>query len=126
MQKTLFFTVAFYMSALLTGCASSTDGGSKLINFPGAYRIDIQQGNVITQDMVNQLRLGMTRNQVLYVMGSPLLKDSFDRNRWDYVYSLQPGNKKRHQENLILFFDNDKLIKIDGSVVTDKTDTSET
>lgn len=111
MQKTTvaLATGLLLSTTLLTGCANSTDGGSKLISFPGAYKIDIQQGNVVTQSMVDQLELGMTRAQVQYIMGTPLLQDTFDRNRWDYVYSHQPGDKAREQRTVTLFFDNDRL-----------------
>lgn len=119
MQKTTITLIAALFSAvlsttLLTGCASSTDSGSKLISFPGAYKIDIQQGNVITREMVDQLRPGMTRTQVQYVMGTPLLEDTFNSNRWDYIYSQQPGGKNREQKTVTLFFENDQLRSIQG------------
>lgn len=118
MQKTPALTAALISAALLvgtlSGCASSTDSGSKLISFPGAYKIDIQQGSVITQEMVDQLRPGMTRNQVQYVMGYPLLEDTFDRDRWDYVYSMQPGGEKRTQQTLTIFFKDDQLASVQG------------
>uniref|UniRef100_UPI0021473CD8 outer membrane protein assembly factor BamE n=1 Tax=Endozoicomonas sp. SESOKO1 TaxID=2828742 RepID=UPI0021473CD8 len=119
MQKTTIALVgalfpAIFLTTLLTGCASSTDSGSKLISFPGAYKIDIQQGNVITRGMVDQLRPGMTRAQVQYVMGTPLLEDTFNSNRWDYVYSQQPGGKSREQKTVTLFFENDQLNSIQG------------
>ena len=107
-------TVVLIAAALLAGCASSTDGGSKLVSFPGAYKIDIQQGNVITQEMVNKLRPGMSRNQVQFVMGTPLMEDAFDQDRWDYVYSNQPGGKKRTQQTLTIFFKDDRLASIEG------------
>ena len=107
-------TVVLIAAALLTGCASSTDGGSKLISFPGAYKIDIQQGNVITQEMINKLRPGMSRNQVQFVMGTPLMEDALNRNRWDFVYSNQPGGKKRTQQTLTIFFTDDRLASIEG------------
>lgn len=117
MQKTTVSLAAALLStALLTGCASSTDSGSKLISFPGAYKIDIQQGNVITQEMVNQLKPGMTRTQVQYVMGTPLLEDAFDKDRWDYVYSDQPGGKERTQKTLTIFFSGNKLSSIQGDI----------
>ena len=111
MQKTTvaLATGLLLSTTLLTGCANSTDGGSKLISFPGAYKIDIQQGNVVTQSMIDQLKLGMTRTQVQYIMGTPLLPDTFDRNRWDYVYSNQPGDKPREQRTVTLFLENDRL-----------------
>ena len=66
-------------------------------SFPGVYKIDIQQGNVVTQDMIDQLRPGMTRRQVRFIMGNPLIQDTFNTNRWDYLYSLQPGGGKRQR-----------------------------
>ena len=123
MQKRPALTsVVLIAAALLAGCASSTDSGSKLISFPGAYKIDIQQGNVITQEMINQLRPGMTRNQVQYVMGTPLLNDAFDQDRWDYVYSNQPGGKNRTQQTLTIFFQNDVLSSVQGDFRPDSTD----
>ena len=119
MKKNVFKLAAALITAtcssvLLTGCASSTEGGSKLISFPGAYKIDIQQGNVITQEMVDQLRPGMTRAQVQYVMGTSLLKDTFNKDRWDYVYSMQPGGGQREQKTVTLFFEGDELVSIVG------------
>ena len=111
MQKTTvaLATGLLLSTALIAGCANSTDGGSKLISFPGAYKIDIQQGNVITQSMIDQLKPGMTRTQVQYIMGTPLLQDTFGRNRWDYLYSNQPGDKPREQRTVTLYFHNDRL-----------------
>lgn len=116
-KTTITLAAALFSATLLTGCASSTDSGSKLISFPGAYKIDIQQGNVITREMVNQLRPGMTRAQVQYVMGTPLIEDTFNSNRWDYIYSLQPGGKSREQKTVTLFFVNDQLHSIQGDLV---------
>ena len=115
MQKRPALTaIVISAAALMAGCASSTDSGSKLISFPGAYKIDIQQGNVITQEMVDQLRPGMTRNQARYVLGTPLLEDTFNKDRWDYVYSMQPGGEDRTQQTLTIFFEDDKLASIQG------------
>lgn len=117
MQKTtIALATAFLSATLLTGCANSTDSGSKLISFPGAYKIDIQQGNVITQKMIDQLRPGMTRAQVQYVMGTSLLPDTFNSNRWDYVDSMQSGGKKRKQTTITLIFKDDHLNTIQGDL----------
>ena len=117
MQKiTGLLAAALCSTLLLTGCASSTDSSSKLISFPGAYKIDIQQGNIITQEMIDQLRPGMTRAQVQYVMGTPLLEDSFNKDRWDYVYSMHPGGQARTQTTVSLFFKDDKLSSIEGDL----------
>lgn len=73
--------------------------------FPGVYKIDIEQGNIITQEMIDQLRPGMTKRQVRYIMGTPLIQDTFSPERWDYLYSFQEGGGERTQERISLFFD---------------------
>jgi outer membrane protein assembly factor BamE len=106
MQKTklLLTSLTFVGLLALAGCS-----------FPGVYKIDVQQGNVVTQDMIDQLRPGMTRSQVRFIMGNPLLTDTFHANRWDYLYSIQPGGGKRLQERVSLVFnDNDQLAGLSG------------
>lgn len=84
-------------------------------SFPGVYKIDIQQGNVVTQDMIDQLRPGMTRRQVRFIMGNPLLTDTFHADRWDYLYSIQPGGGERQQERIsVIFNSNDQLASLSG------------
>lgn len=84
-------------------------------SFPGVYKVDIQQGNVVTQDMIDQLRPGMTRSQVRFIMGSPLITDTFSADRWDYLYSIQPGGGQRQQERVSLVFNgNDQLAGLAG------------
>ncbi len=85
---------------------------------PGVYRIDIQQGNDVTQDMINQLKPDMTKSQVTYIMGTPLLIDTFHPNRWDYIYSFHPGNDSREQRRITLFFENDLLDYVEGDTRT--------
>ena len=79
------------------------------------HRIDVQQGNVITKDMVDQLKAGMTKRQVMFVMGSPLIEDPFHKGRWDYVFTLQPGEKRKIMEykRVTLHFQDNKVSKID-------------
>ncbi|HHA18627.1 MAG TPA: outer membrane protein assembly factor BamE [Methylophaga sp.] len=89
-------------------------GGCSKDKIPGVYRIDIQQGNEVKQDMINKLKPGMTKNQVAYVMGTPLLIDTFHPERWDYIYTIHPGNGERSQRRITLFFEDDKLQKIEG------------
>ncbi|WP_372878026.1 outer membrane protein assembly factor BamE [Pseudomonas sp.] len=106
MQKTklLLTSLTFVGLLALAGCS-----------FPGVYKIDVQQGNVVTQDMIDQLRPGMTRSQVRFIMGNPLLTDTFHANRWDYLYSIQPGGGKRLQERVsVVFNDNDQLAGLSG------------
>lgn len=81
------------------------------------YRIDIQQGNVVTQDMVAKLKPGMTRQQVRFVMGTPPIVDAFRQDRWDYVYYFNRGGKVAEHRRLILLFDGDVLKRVEGDVV---------
>lgn len=70
------------------------------------YRIDIQQGNVVSQEAVAQLRPGMTRDQVRFLLGTPLLQDVFHADRWDYVYRLDRRQASTVEEGrLAVFFD---------------------
>ncbi len=80
------------------------------------YRADIQQGNVVTAEMVNALKPGMTRRQVRYALGTPLVSDPFHKDRWDYVYSFQKGSGKRSQQQLTLIFKDDALVTIEGDL----------
>lgn len=84
------------------------------LDFPGVYKIGIPQGNIITQEMVDQLRPGMTKRQVIFVMGTPLVRDPYNQNRWDYVYSFQPGGGVRGQERITVFFEDDALTRLTG------------
>jgi outer membrane protein assembly factor BamE len=85
------------------------------------YKIDIQQGNVVTQEMVDKLKAGQTRSQVRFVLGSPLVADMFHDDRWDYIYLLQRQGKPDERRRLTVLFDGDKLLRIEGDVVvTDK------
>ncbi|HDZ55712.1 MAG TPA: outer membrane protein assembly factor BamE [Pseudomonas xinjiangensis] len=85
--------------------------------FPGVYKIDVQQGNVITQEMIDQLRPGMTTRQVRFIMGTPLVQDTFAPNRWDYLYSMKTGHQERTQERVSLMFEDDLLVGLAGDFV---------
>ena len=84
-------------------------------SFPGVYHLTVQQGNVVTQDMVNQLQPGMDKRQVRFILGTPLLIDSFEDNRWDYFYSLKNGNNEYSRERLTLYFTEDVLTNMQGN-----------
>ncbi len=99
---------ALLCSLSLTGCTYIME------NMPGVYKIDVQQGNIINQEIIDQLRPNMTKRQVLYVMGSSMLMDVFHRQRWDYVYSEQPGGEPRVQKRVSLYFDGDLLKSVQG------------
>ncbi len=81
------------------------------------YKMDVQQGNVVTPKMMMQLRPGMTKAQVRFIMGTPLIADSFHANRWDYFYRMQKDGKVVEQRRVILDFEDDKLKGVRGDVV---------
>lgn len=103
-MRAIILTLASLL--LLAGCSSVPS----LL-----YKIEIQQGNAITQEMVNKLKPGMTRAQVRFALGSPMISDAFHDNRWDYVYRLEQRGKLVEQRNLTVFFEGDKLVRTNGT-----------
>ncbi|WP_239901036.1 outer membrane protein assembly factor BamE, partial [Laribacter hongkongensis] len=77
--------------------------------FLSPHTIDIQQGNVVTQDAVDKLRPGMTRAQVRFVLGTPLLTDMFHAQRWDYVFQIRREGQLREEKRFTVYFDGDRL-----------------
>ncbi len=79
------------------------------------HRLDIQQGNVIEDEQVEKLKLGINKRQVRFIMGTPLITDPFHADRWDYVFTLQPGDKRKITEyqRLTVYFEGDILSKIE-------------
>ena len=110
--------IAFVALLSLTACSE----------FPWVYKIDIEQGNIIEQEQVDQLIPGLTKSQVQFLLGSPLNIDTFNQERWDYIYSIAHAGGKRRQERLSLVFADDTLQSFTGdfipsSAVTDDTAT---
>jgi outer membrane protein assembly factor BamE len=83
----------------------------------GAYHIEVQQGNLVTQDAVAQVKIGMTRSQVRFLLGTPLLTDPFHSDRWDYKYQLFQKDVKTQDKLLTLTFKDDTLVKIEGEAM---------
>jgi outer membrane protein assembly factor BamE len=83
----------------------------------GAYHMEIQQGNLVTQDAVNKLKLGMTHSQVRFLLGTPLVADNFHANRWDYKYQLYQNDKLVSDKLLTVTFEGDALSKIEGNAM---------
>lgn len=104
------FALLIVCSVLLTGCGSS-------VPVVKPYKMDIQQGNVVTSKMLLQLRPGMTKSQVRFIMGTPLIVDSFHNNRWDYFYQMRQAGKVVEQRRVILEFEKDLLARVRGDVV---------
>ena len=80
------------------------------------YKIDIQQGNVVTQEMIARLQPGMTRSQVRFALGTPLVVDPFRGDRWDYVYLYTKQGVVTAQRRIVVVFKDDKLERIEGDV----------
>jgi outer membrane protein assembly factor BamE len=105
------------LAVLAVLCAAL--GGCAVPRIPGItpYKIDIQQGNSVTQEMVSLLQPGMTKEQVRLALGTPLLNDIFHGERWDYLYWREDPRGKREQRRLTVFFEDGKLSRLDGDIV---------
>jgi len=108
MRKPLFS--ACLLALNLTACSTI------LNHVPGVYSLEIQQGNIIDQDMIDQLKPHMNKRQVLYIMGSPMLKDVFHKSRWDYIYSDKVSGQDPVQKKITLVFNGDELAGIYGDL----------
>ncbi len=100
---------AAFAMAVGAGCGPTT-------RIPLVYKIDVQQGNIITQEMLAMLEPGIDKAKVRFIMGTPLLMDAFHQDRWDYVYSLQKRGGDRVQRRVALFFADDRLQRVEGDV----------
>ncbi|WP_110654600.1 outer membrane protein assembly factor BamE [Salinicola halimionae] len=101
MQNLIRTTVLLLAASLITGCS-----------YFGVYKRDIPQGNLITQEMVSQLHPGMSREQVAYIMGTPLMEAPFSSDQWDYVFYLDEAYGDTVEKRMTLTFQNDQLTDI--------------
>ncbi|MEY1660865.1 outer membrane protein assembly factor BamE [Alcanivorax sp. REN37] len=99
------------VTLLASGCSS--------LRFPGVYRIDIPQGNFVTEDMLSQLEPGMSAEQVRYVLGQPTLLDPFTPNAWYYPMVYQPGKGKKVSQRIVVHFSNGVYASHEGEVIDD-------
>jgi outer membrane protein assembly factor BamE len=97
----------------------TTVAGCSNIGFPGVYRINVDQGNIVDQDMVDQLKPEMTRRQVRFVLGTPIIEDTFNNDRWDYVRVLRRGDDVLFRTQLTVIFENDVLADVEGDLVSE-------
>ncbi|MEW5786263.1 MAG: outer membrane protein assembly factor BamE [Pseudomonadota bacterium] len=114
MRRIRLRTAALHLSvlAVLGGCGGWTNPVNKI----SPYRIDIQQGNAITQEMLDKLKPGMTPSQVRFILGTPLVVDPFRKDRWDYVYRLEKGGRLVEHRRIAVIFENDRLKGLEGDV----------
>lgn len=106
-----------FASRALTVAAALLLGACGVPQLITPYRMDIQQGNYISQEMASQLRPGMTREQVRFVLGTPLLADIFHADRWDYVYYRDVLGGVREERKIAVIFQDGKLVRVEGDVV---------
>lgn len=93
---------ALLLALLATGCV---------------YRMDIQQGNLLDVEQVDQVEVGMTRSQVRFLLGTPMVIDSFNADRWDYVYSLRRGHSRQvTRRHLVVWFDGDTVTRVEEPI----------
>ncbi len=90
-------------------------------DIPFVYKQTIQQGNTIDQKSVNQLKVGMSKRQVRFVLGTPLLIDLFHEERWDYIFTMKRSRETLERASLSLYFEEDRLIKTTGDLKPDPT-----
>ncbi len=94
------------LSLLLAACGSMPN--------LSPHKISIQQGNLITQTMVDRLKLGMSKRQVAFVLGTPLVADTIEQDQWHYIYSLKMGSGKVFKKQLVVHFEQDNLSHLEG------------
>ena len=97
------------LGVALTGCST--------LRFPGVHRINVQQGNVITQQMIDKLRPGMTKSQVRFVLGNAVIDDSLDVDRWDYIYTLSIAGGDQIRTKLSIYFVDERLSYFVGDFI---------
>jgi outer membrane protein assembly factor BamE len=105
------------LSLLVTACSSSLPSIKP-------YKMPIQQGNLVTSKMMMQLKPGMTKTQVRFVMGTPLINDSFHKDQWDYFYQMEKDGAIIEKRRVILMFEKDLLAKVKGDVIPANANTN--
>lgn len=119
-MRKLLILLAILSLFVASGCARKEKDDAyrspMLADLPFVYKMTVQQGNIITEEMVDQLELGMSRSQVRYLLGTPLLTDMFHTDRWDYTYTIRRGHEPMQTKRLTLFFEEDSLARIDGAM----------
>ena len=105
MKVTITQFLFLLISIFLTSCS-----------IPKTYEVVISQGNLVDQEMIDKLEVGMTESQVKFVMGTPLISDTFYPNRWDYFTSVTQGEVSFTNQKVTLFFEDKKLVRWEGDI----------
>lgn len=113
--------VTFIAIAALSACSFSMPK----FKAPRVHKISVQQGNVITQEMVDQLKPGMTRSQVAYIMGEPIFRNTFNDARWDYIYTIAIPGYFEQDMRMSLFFEDNALAYFTGDLAPSDSSSDE-
>jgi len=108
------------LSLLLLSCSKSYVPGipklSDINDLKFVHKIDIQQGNVVTQNMLAQLEVGMNKEKVQFIMGTPIIMDTFNSHRWDYIFTYDRKREFLSKRTITLYFEGDSLSVIKGDI----------
>ena len=116
MRLTIIYLITFTL--LSAGCS--------WLKFPGVHKVDVQQGNIVDQDMIDKLRPGMSMTQVQFVLGTPLVIDTFNQKRWDYFYSRDSSAGVKTEERVTIYFDAESnLERMTGDYLPSSASTEE-
>ena len=111
------------MRILLISLAMACLSACGFVGFPGVYKIDVEQGNIVTQEMADQLKPGMSRRQVRFILGTPLIEDTFNQDRWDYLYAKRNGPNVLSESQITVVFEGDNLLTVTGDYLPPAWDT---
>lgn len=99
----------------LTACSTWNTAKDDFLGIITPYRVEVVQGNVVTKEMLAQLREGLSREQVRFVLGSPLITDVFHADRWDYVFSIRRQGAEPQERRVTVYFDQDRVSRFESS-----------
>jgi outer membrane protein assembly factor BamE len=122
MRKVLVYLVAGATLSIV-GCSTPKKEpvykSSALEKLPFVYKMTVQQGNIVTDEMVDRLEPGMSKSQVRFLLGTPMLTDMFHSDRWDYTYTIRRGHDAMQLTRLTLLFQEDALVRVAGDLRPD-------
>jgi outer membrane protein assembly factor BamE len=113
------------MRFLFIALAIISLGACTFVGFPGVYKIDVEQGNIVKREDLDQLKPGMSRRQVRFILGTPLVEDTFNQDRWVYLYVKRNGQDVLNESQLNVNFEGDSLKTLSGDFLPEGWDTGE-
>jgi len=117
--RTVFLLLA---CTVLASCSSISNSSVNPVNWVTPYKVDVIQGNFVSKEQVEQLKAGMTRDQVKATLGTPLMASLFHADRWDYVFTLKRQGVEPQSYKYTVFFKNDQLERFEGDAMPSETE----